>query len=126
MAHRNTRCGCSADPEKMAAYGVGIDDVQHAIEQGNTNLPAGRVEGANQAFTLKSNGQLVGGCGLPASDRGVPGGVPVRLDQVGDAIATMWRTTSPRAGGMARAASFWLSRSSRARTPWKWLHGFAI
>jgi HAE1 family hydrophobic/amphiphilic exporter-1 len=40
------------DPEKMAAYGVGIDDVQHAIAQGNTNLPAGRVEGANQAFTL--------------------------------------------------------------------------
>ncbi len=74
------------DPEKMAAYGVGIDDVQHAIEQGNTNLPAGRVEGANQAFTLKSNGQLLDAAAYRPLIVVYRGGVPVRLDQVGDAI----------------------------------------
>ncbi len=74
------------DPEKMAAYGVGIDDVQRAIGQGNTNLPAGRVEGANQAFTLKSNGQLLDAAAYRPLIVAYRGGVPVRLDQVGNAI----------------------------------------
>jgi len=74
------------DPEKMAAYGVGIDDVQHAIAQGNTNLPAGRVEGANQAFTLKSNGQLLDAAAYRPLIVAYRSGVPVRLDQVGNAI----------------------------------------
>jgi HAE1 family hydrophobic/amphiphilic exporter-1 len=74
------------DPDKMAAYGVGIDDVQHAIAQGNTNLPVGRVEGANQAFTLKSNGQLVDAAAYLPLIVAYRGGVPVRLDQVGNAI----------------------------------------
>jgi hydrophobic/amphiphilic exporter-1 (mainly G- bacteria), HAE1 family len=74
------------DPEKMAAYGVGIDDVQHAIAQGNTNLPVGRVEGANQAFTLKSNGQLLDAGAYRPLIVAYRNGVPVRLDQVGNAI----------------------------------------
>ena len=74
------------DPEKMAAYGVGIDDVQRAIAQGNTNLPAGRVEGANQAFTLKSNGQLLDAAAYRPLIVAYRSGVPVRLDQVGNAI----------------------------------------
>ncbi len=74
------------DPEKMAAYGVGIDDVQRAIGQGNTNLPAGRVEGANQAFTLRSNGQLLDAAAYRPLIVAYRGGVPVRLDQIGNAI----------------------------------------
>ena len=74
------------DPEKMAAFGVGVDDVQHAIVQGNTNLPAGRVEGANQAFTLKSNGQLLDAAAYRPLIVAYRNGVPVRLDQVGNAI----------------------------------------
>ncbi len=74
------------DPEKMAAYGVGIDDVQKAISQGNTNLPAGRLEGANQGFTLKSDGQLLDAAAYRPLIVAYKGGVPVRLDQVGNAI----------------------------------------
>ncbi len=74
------------DPEKMAAYGVGINEVQQAIAQGNTNLPAGRVEGANQAFTLKSNGQLLDAAAYRPLIVSYRAGVPVRLDQIGNAI----------------------------------------
>ena len=74
------------DPDKMSAYGVGIDDVQRAIVQGNTNLPAGRVEGANQAFTLKSNGQLLEAASYRPLIVAYRGGVPVRLEQIGNAI----------------------------------------
>jgi HAE1 family hydrophobic/amphiphilic exporter-1 len=74
------------DPQKLAAFGVGIDDVQHAIQQGNTNLPGGRVEGAAQAFTLKSNGQLLNAAAYRPLIVAYRNGVPVRLDQVGQAI----------------------------------------
>jgi HAE1 family hydrophobic/amphiphilic exporter-1 len=74
------------DPEKMAAYGVGIDDVQHAIAQGNTNLPVGRIEGGHQAFALRSNGQLLDAAAYRPLIVAYRSGVPVRLDQVGNAI----------------------------------------
>lgn len=74
------------DPQKLAAYGVGIDDVQHAIQQGNTNLPGGRVEGSAQAFTLKSTGQLLDAAAYRPLIVAFRNGVPVRLNQVGNAI----------------------------------------
>ena len=59
------------DPEQLAAHGIGIDDVQRAIEQANTNLPTGKLDGANQAFTVMSNGQLTERGRLPPADRGL-------------------------------------------------------
>jgi HAE1 family hydrophobic/amphiphilic exporter-1 len=60
--------------------------VQHAIQQGNTNLPGGRVEGNAQAFTLKSNGQLLDAAAYRPLIVAYRNGVPVRLNQVGNAI----------------------------------------
>src|SRR5581483_12081270 len=36
------------DPDKLAARSIGIDDVQRAIQQGNTNLPTGKLYGERQ------------------------------------------------------------------------------
>src|SRR6185503_9018914 len=74
------------DPQKLAAYGVGIDDVQRAIQQGNTNLPGGRVEGYSQAFTLKSTGQLLDAAAYRPLIVAYKNGVPIRLNQVGNVI----------------------------------------
>jgi HAE1 family hydrophobic/amphiphilic exporter-1 len=46
------------NPDLLAAHGLGIDDVQRAIQQSNVNLPTGKLFGAKQAFTLQSRGQL--------------------------------------------------------------------
>src|ERR1017187_8472028 len=46
------------NPDELAARGVGIDDVQKAIEQANTNLPTGKLYGERQAVTVMSTGQL--------------------------------------------------------------------
>ena len=46
------------DPDELAAHGIGIDEVQHAIQASNTNLPTGRLDGDKQAFTIQSNGRL--------------------------------------------------------------------
>src|ERR1041385_7758212 len=36
------------DPETLAAHGIGIDEVQRAVQQSNTNLPTGRLQGDKQ------------------------------------------------------------------------------
>src|SRR6185436_6077878 len=45
------------DPSAMAARGIGIDEVQSAIEKGNVNLPTGTLYGKNQAFIVQASGQ---------------------------------------------------------------------
>ena len=46
------------DPNRLAAMGVGLDEVQHAIAQGNVNKPTGTLEGSRQTLAVRSNGQL--------------------------------------------------------------------
>ena len=74
------------NPDQLAAHGIGIDDVQHAIEQANTNLPTGKLDGARQSFTVMSSGQLTNAAAYRPMIVAYRNGVPVRLDQVGDVI----------------------------------------
>ena len=74
------------DPEALAARGLGIDDVQRAIEQGNTNLPTGRLNGPRQAFTIMSSGQLTNAAAYRPLIVAYRNGVPVRLEQLGNVI----------------------------------------
>ena len=46
------------DPDELASRGIGIDEVQRAVQQNNTNLPTGKLYGEKQAFTVQSSGQL--------------------------------------------------------------------
>jgi len=74
------------DPDKLAARGIGIDEVQNAVAASNTNLPTGRLDGDKQAFTIESSG------GLPNASAYRPiivawrNGVPVRLQELGRII----------------------------------------
>src|ERR1051325_11364345 len=45
------------DPDRLAAQGIGIDEVQKAIATSNTNLPTGRLDGDNQARAIESSGR---------------------------------------------------------------------
>ncbi len=55
------------DPDKLAGHNIGIDEVQRAIASANTNLPTGRLQGAQQAFTIESNGSLFERGRVPAA-----------------------------------------------------------
>jgi HAE1 family hydrophobic/amphiphilic exporter-1 len=46
------------DPDKLANRGIGVDEVQAAIQRNNSNLPTGKLYGSKQAFTIQSTGQL--------------------------------------------------------------------
>jgi HAE1 family hydrophobic/amphiphilic exporter-1 len=46
------------DPEKLAARGIGINEVADAIRNWNVNLPTGTLWGPNRAYSVQANGQL--------------------------------------------------------------------
>ncbi len=74
------------NPDQLSAHGVGIDDVQHAIEQSNTNLPTGKLDGDRQSFTVMSNGQLTNAAAYRPLIVAYRNGVPIRLEQLGNVI----------------------------------------
>ena len=46
------------DPGAMAARGLGIDQVQNAVNSGNVNLPTGTLYGSNRTYNIMVNGQF--------------------------------------------------------------------
>jgi hydrophobic/amphiphilic exporter-1 (mainly G- bacteria), HAE1 family len=46
------------DPQALAARGVAIDDVAHAIASANVNMPTGILWGPNRTATVQASGQL--------------------------------------------------------------------
>ncbi len=46
------------DPNALASRGIGIDEVQQAVAQGNVNLPTGTLYGPYQAYNVQATGQL--------------------------------------------------------------------
>jgi HAE1 family hydrophobic/amphiphilic exporter-1 len=71
------------NPDQMAAYNIGIDEVQRAIQAGNTNLPTGRLDGTRQAFTIDSTGTLASAAEYRPMIVAWRNGSPVRLEQLG-------------------------------------------
>src|SRR5688572_17480242 len=75
-----------ADPNKLAAHRVGIDEVQRAIQQSNVNLPTGRLYGPKQAFTVQSSGQLMQASAYRPLIVEYRNGVPLRLEELATVI----------------------------------------
>ncbi len=74
------------DPDKMAARGIGIDEVQNAVAKGNVNLPVGTLYGKHQAFTVAANGQLMKAADYRPMIVAYRNGRPVRLQDIGTVI----------------------------------------
>jgi HAE1 family hydrophobic/amphiphilic exporter-1 len=47
------------DPAALAARGIGIDEVQAAVQAANVNLPTGVFDGSHHAWTIQTFGQLL-------------------------------------------------------------------
>ena len=74
------------DPNKLAAYGLGIDQVEQAVEAGNVNQPLGTLYGKHQAFTVQANGQLENAAAFRPMIVAYRNGNPVRLQQLGNVL----------------------------------------
>ncbi|MGH9486849.1 MAG: efflux RND transporter permease subunit [Terriglobales bacterium] len=74
------------NPLAMAARGIGIDQVQSAIQQGNVNLPSGVLWGKTKAYTLQTTGQLTDAEQYKQLIVGMNQGAPVRLEDIANVI----------------------------------------
>ena len=74
------------DPSLMASRGIGIDEVQTALQQQNVNLPTGTLYGLHQAFTVQATGQLLNAEQYRPLIVAWRNGAPVRLQDIGRVI----------------------------------------
>ena len=75
-----------ANPDQLAARGMGIDELQQAIAQANVNQPVGIIDGERQAFAIKDNGQLTEAAAFRPLIVAWRNGAPVRLEEVATPI----------------------------------------
>ncbi|MCG3138103.1 MAG: Multidrug resistance protein MdtB [Phycisphaerae bacterium] len=74
------------NPDKLAARGIGIDEVARAVQAANVNLPLGALDGPRQAFTVETNGQLTDADGYREVIVAYRNGNPVRLRELGQTL----------------------------------------
>ena len=74
------------DPTALASRGIGIDEVQRAVSQGNVNLPTGTLSGPHQALNVQATGQLTNAAAFRPLIVAYRNGSPVRLEQLGQVI----------------------------------------
>src|SRR6058998_3831974 len=74
------------DPNALADRGIGVDDVDAAIANGNPNTPLGTLYGPHTNLTLQTNGQLMNAASFRPLVVAYNNGAPVRLEQVANVI----------------------------------------
>lgn len=74
------------NPEALAKRSLGLDKVVSAIQNANSNLPSGVLEGSARNFTVKSSGKLERASGFNNLIVAYQDGMPVRLSDVGSAV----------------------------------------
>jgi HAE1 family hydrophobic/amphiphilic exporter-1 len=75
-----------ANPDQLAARGMGIDELQQAVAQANVNQPVGLFDGERQSFAIKDNGQLTTAAAYRPLIVGWRNGAPIRLEEVATPI----------------------------------------
>jgi HAE1 family hydrophobic/amphiphilic exporter-1 len=74
------------DPRALASRGIGLDEVQQAVDQHNSNLPTGTLYGEHRAYTLQANGQLMNAAAYRPLIVTYRNGSPVRLGEIAAVI----------------------------------------
>ena len=104
------------DPNKLAAYGLGIDQVEQAVEAGNVNQPLGTLYGKHQAFTVQANGQLNVAADFRPMIVAYRNGKPVRLQQLGNVLDSVQNDKSMAWYNSTRAVVLAVQRQPGANT----------
>jgi HAE1 family hydrophobic/amphiphilic exporter-1 len=73
------------DPEALSKRGLGLDKVVSAIQNANSNLPSGVLQGSARNFTVKSSGKMLRAQSFNDLIVAYQDGMPVRLSDVGRA-----------------------------------------
>ena len=113
-----------ADPDLLAARGVGIDEVAAALKEANVNLPTGTFQGRTRAFNIQASGQLTEAAEYRPVIVAYRGGRPVRLSELAavidgvenDKVAAAFSERQPDGGpgGLTRAVVLAVQRQPGA------------
>jgi HAE1 family hydrophobic/amphiphilic exporter-1 len=74
------------DPNRLAARGVGINEVQQAVSQANVNLPTGTLYGKERLFAVQANGQLFDAAAFRPVIVTYRNGAPIHLGELGRVV----------------------------------------
>ena len=75
-----------ADPAKLAAYQVDLEQVRNALASGSVNLPAGSLYGYTKSYTVQSNSQLTTAPQFGELIVSYKNGAPLRLRDLGKVL----------------------------------------
>ncbi|WP_149535511.1 efflux RND transporter permease subunit [Siccirubricoccus phaeus] len=81
-----------ADPRRLAAYGLSLEDVRSAVTAGNVNTPKGSVDGPRQASAVMANDQIQAPEDFANLIIAYRNDAPVRLRDVGSAVRDLENT----------------------------------
>ena len=73
----------SVDPDRLAAAGIGIDQVQNAIADANVNQSTGSLYGSRQQLPIRSDGQLQRAAAYDDVVVAYRNGAPVHVGDIG-------------------------------------------
>ena len=74
------------NPYSLANKKVGINEVFHAIQGGNVNLPGGTIDNKSTSYTIDSNGQLLNARAFDSLVVTYQNGYPLRISDIGRAV----------------------------------------
>jgi multidrug efflux pump len=91
-----------ADPRKLAALGLNIDDLRTTIANANVNQPKGSFDGPNRSYSIRANDQIHSAAEYSDLVIAYKNGSPVRLSDVATAVDAEentklagWMNTTP-------------------------------
>ena len=98
-----------ADLARMAAYGIGMEDLRAAIAAANVSGPKGSLDGALQAYTIAANDQITEASAYKPVIVAYRNGAPVKI---GDIARIVDGLENDKAGGVVPG-----NAGGRARYP---------
>jgi HAE1 family hydrophobic/amphiphilic exporter-1 len=70
------------DPNKLHAQGIGINEINQALQNWNVNIPTGQLFGPESTYNIQAAGQLMNADAFKPLVVAYRNGAPVRLEQV--------------------------------------------
>jgi len=81
-----------ADPRKLAAYGLNLDDLRTTVGNANVDTPKGNFDGPTRAYTINANDQLSSAGDFLNLVIAFRNGAPVHLSDVAKAVSSAENT----------------------------------
>ena len=70
------------DPNKLHAQGIGLNEINQALQNWNVNIPTGQLFGTDATYNIQAAGQLMNADAFKPIIVAYRNGAPVRLEQV--------------------------------------------